>query len=67
MKHKIFILNDRKTTMNIKIVDSSDVPWEGRWFELHPGQGKVFELELLENKIPYLKIWEDNTAFLSHY
>lgn len=67
MKHKIFIMNDRQIPMSIRIVDTTDVAWEGRYFILEVNRGEVFELDLLEDQIPYLKIWEDNSAFLSHY
>lgn len=65
MKHKLMINNDRKIPMRIRVVDTSDVSWEGRWFTIEPANIRSFTLDLPEGQMPYLKVWEDNVAFLS--
>jgi hypothetical protein len=63
---KIQVMNDRKIPMNLRVRGQSDEPWSGSYFLIEPASLKEVELEMPEGAVPFLKIWENNTAFLTY-
>lgn len=59
---KIGLFNDRKITMHVRIDDFSDLIGD----TIEPAQYKEFSVRIPKGRILYFKIWENNTAFLSH-
>jgi hypothetical protein len=66
MKTKVVINNDRVIPMNLRVVDSTALAWQGEYYLIAPAQAQVIELDMPEGCSPYLKIWENNTAFLTY-
>lgn len=69
MKTAIVIFNDRKIPMGIRVQDANfdSFNFTGeRYVSLKPATMSTIEIDIPEGCVPYLKVWENNTAFLSY-
>ena len=61
-------MNDRKIPMRVKIHDLgfNAATFEGeRYALIPPARGQYIEIDLPIGTVPYHKIWENNTAYIS--
>lgn len=53
--------------MSLQIQDlDQPYSWEHRQEKIEPSFMKIIEINIPEGTIPYFKVWENNTAFLSY-
>lgn len=64
-KTSVYLFNDRKIKMKIRILDESEVK-ETEHLELEPARGAHIPLVIGDGKVPFVKIWEDNSVLVSY-
>lgn len=66
MKTKFVVFNDRITPMSLRVIGADESKNPERYLKIDPASMATIELELSPDTIPFLKIWENNSALLTY-
>ena len=65
MKTTICLFNDRVVPMHVNVQSIDREPWDHVFVTIEPQELQYITYEIHHDEVPYVKVWESNTVFVS--